>query len=61
MIARGLKLDAKERFPSRDPWLDALEDIHCETRRKAQFGWVQSMALRLIGRFGDRLYRDDAQ
>ena len=49
VIARGLKLDANDRFPSRQPWLDALEDLHCEIRRKVQFSPIESTVLRLVG------------
>lgn len=59
VIARGLKLDANERFPSRQPWLEALEDLHCEIRRKSRFTTLESKALRLIGWFGDRVYRSN--
>jgi len=61
VIGRGLKLDPNDRFPSRQPWLEALEDLHCEMRRKGRFGPLDSMVLRLVGWFGDRFYRSEAE
>ena len=57
VIATGLELDANERFPSRGPWLEALEDLHCEIRRKGQLGKMESYLLRIIGWVGDRARR----
>ena len=50
-------LDANQRFPSREPWLEALDDLHCEIRRKGRLGRVESTLLRIIGWFGDRASR----
>ena len=55
VIARGLKLDANDRFPSRQPWLDALEDLQCEIRRKVQFTPIESTVLRLVKWVGNRV------
>jgi serine/threonine protein kinase len=59
VIGRALKLDAEDRFPSRQPWLDSLDDVYCEMRRKAQIGPWQSKLLQMIRWFGDRFYRGD--
>jgi serine/threonine protein kinase len=54
VIARGLQLDPAERFVSQGPWLEALEDLHCEMRRKGRLTRVDSALLRWIGWLGDR-------
>jgi len=48
VISRGLKLDPGDRYPSRYPWLDALDDAYCELRRKARIGPWQAKLLRAI-------------
>lgn len=37
-ICRGLALDPKGRFPSPRDWLNALDDIHYEFRRRTRLG-----------------------
>jgi hypothetical protein len=55
VIARGLKLDAGDRFLSRQPWLDALEDVQCEIRRKTRFTPIESTVLRFVKWVGNRI------
>lgn len=50
-IARGLALDPAKRLQNRSEWIDALEDIHCESRRKAHFTFWEKYLLRVIDRF----------
>jgi len=57
VIGRGLKLDPADRYPSRKPWLDALDDVYCELRRKTQVGPWHSKLMVAIRWFGDRFYR----
>jgi serine/threonine protein kinase len=56
VVGRALKLDPGDRYPSRKPWLDALDDVYCELRRKARVGLWQSKLLGAIRWFGDRFY-----
>ena len=50
-VARGLALDPKQRFQNRSEWIEALEDIHCEMRRKAHFTVWEKFWLGLFDRF----------
>ncbi len=50
-VAQGLALDPTKRFQNRSQWIDALEDIHCETRRKAHFTFWEKYFLRFIDRY----------
>ncbi len=47
-IARGLMLDADRRYPTDSAWLDALEDVHCEIRRRVQFNRREKAMIRLF-------------
>jgi serine/threonine protein kinase len=61
VIGRGLKLDASQRFPSRRPWLEALDDLYCEMRRKGRFNRLESTLLRWIGWIGDKVDRTNVR
>ena len=54
ILTTGLALDANRRFQSSPLWLDALEDLYCEMRRKVRFGFWDSLLIRLFERFGGR-------
>jgi serine/threonine protein kinase len=52
VLTTGLALDTGRRFQSSPLWLDALEDLYCEMRRKVRFGFWDSVLIRLFERLG---------
>ncbi|MHB0958747.1 MAG: serine/threonine protein kinase [Pirellulaceae bacterium] len=56
LLGRALKLDANQRFPSRQPWLAALDDVYCEMRRQVRFTPLALRILTWVRLLGDRLY-----
>jgi serine/threonine protein kinase len=50
-LAKSLSLDPAERFQKRSEWIDALDDIHCEMRRKAHFTTWEKIVIRFCERF----------
>jgi len=54
IVGRGLALDARDRFPSDDLWIDALEDLYCETRRRVRFHAWDKRLIRLFEWIGRR-------
>lgn len=53
VVGRGLRLDADARYQRPADWLEALEDIHCEMRRKTQFGRLDMVVRNTIRRFAN--------
>jgi len=51
VVGRGLALDPPNRFQNRSLWLDALEDVYCEVRRKPRYSFWDGLLLRFLGRF----------
>ena len=61
ILATGLALDADRRFQSSPLWLDALEDLYCEMRRKVRFGFWDSLLIRFFERLGRRRESEEDQ
>jgi len=59
ILTTGLALDPNRRFQSSPLWLDALEDLYCEMRRKVRFGFFDSLLIRLFERFDGRRGNSD--
>jgi serine/threonine protein kinase len=51
LIGRGLALDPSKRFQNRSQWLEAMEDLQCECRRKVHFSLWDKFLIRLLNRF----------
>lgn len=51
VVACGLALDPKKRFQGRSEWIDAVDDIQCEMRRKAHFSVWEKYFLRFLDHF----------
>jgi len=60
VIGRGLRLDSANRYQRSAEWLDALEDLHCEMRRKTRFNRLDSAVLRTVRWLGNRLPRKNS-
>ncbi len=50
-ISKGLALDPERRFQTGNAWLEALEDIHCEMRRKPRRNVLDRVLMRVFDRF----------
>lgn len=50
-IDKALALDPEDRFQTGMAWLEALEDIHCEMRRKPQFNVLDRTLMAVFRRF----------
>ena len=57
VIGRGLQLDPGNRYPTSGQWLEVLEDLHCEMRRRTRFSRLDSAVLRTVRWLGGRLPR----
>lgn len=55
VMGRALRLDPSDRFQEPSDWLEGLEDIHCEIRRKTRFSRLDSAALGVVRWFGGRM------
>jgi serine/threonine protein kinase len=49
-IDRALALDPSQRFQTGGDWLEAVEDLYCEMRRKPQFNILDRTLMRAIER-----------
>jgi len=52
VVSTGLALDPRKRFQSGSQWLDALDDLHCATRRRVEFQVWDSVMFRLFDWIG---------
>jgi len=50
-IGKALDLDPEKRFQTGSGWLEALEDLHCEMRRKPQFNVLDRTLMAIFRRF----------
>lgn len=48
IVETGLALDPTSRFQSDSLWVDALEDLHCEMRRRVKFNRFDVWTMRLF-------------
>ena len=54
VIGQALRLDPSGRFQKPADWLEALEDIHCEMRRKTRFTRLDSAVRSTLRWFADQ-------
>ncbi len=61
-VCRGLALDPAGRFPSPRDWLNALDDIHHEFRRRRRLGGINRVVTnwleKIVGYFSNRGDKD---
>ena len=50
-VATGLSLDPAKRHQTSNAWLETLEDLHCEMRRKPRFNVLDRTLMRVFERF----------
>ena len=53
-IGTGLSLDPAKRYQTGSAWLEALEDLHCEMRRKPRLNVLDRTLMRIFERFRKR-------